>query len=69
MKILRSKGIGTQVHYIPVPMHPYYKRQSSPTWTLPHAFNYYEEALSLPCFYSLTNDEQLFICENLLAII
>lgn len=69
MEILRSKGIGSQVHYVPVPMHPYYKLQPSSTWPLPNALNYYEEALSLPCFYSLTNDEQLFICETLLSTI
>ena len=69
MNLLRSKGIGSQVHYIPVPMHPYYKRQFSSIYSLPNAFKYYEGALSLPCFYSLTDDEQSFICETLLSLL
>ena len=65
METMRSKGIGTQVHYIPVSLHPYYKRKSSSFWILPNAYNYYDEALSIPCFYSLSIDQQMFVCETI----
>ena len=65
METMRSNGIGTQVHYIPVSLHPYYKRKSSSSWILPNAYNYYDEALSIPCFYSLSIDQQMFVCETI----
>jgi len=61
MKILKEKGVGSQVHYIPVPMQPYYRKQGSNVKNFPNSLNYYEEALSIPLFYNLTNLEQLSI--------
>src|SRR5690606_39182925 len=45
---LRARGIGVQVHYIPVPLHPDYERLGYTMDGLPHAARYYEEAISLP---------------------
>lgn len=56
MKRLRELGIGTQVHYIPVHQQPYYAdRYKTPD--LPGARHYFEQQLSLPLFYSMTNDD------------
>jgi UDP-4-amino-4,6-dideoxy-N-acetyl-beta-L-altrosamine transaminase len=49
MTALRSDGIGTQVHYIPVHRQPYYRRRYG-AMDLPGADRYYERALSLPMF-------------------
>ena len=49
MNRLRSKGIGTQVHYIPVHLQPYY-RQRYGAASLPGADSYYARCLSLPLF-------------------
>jgi UDP-4-amino-4,6-dideoxy-N-acetyl-beta-L-altrosamine transaminase len=49
MNRLRDRGIGSQVHYIPVPEQPYYRsRYGRPD--LPGAQRYYGRALSLPLF-------------------
>lgn len=58
MNRLRAKGIGTQVHYIPVHLQPYYRRQcgTGPGY-LPRAEAYYAEALSLPMYPELTNED------------
>jgi UDP-4-amino-4,6-dideoxy-N-acetyl-beta-L-altrosamine transaminase len=56
MRRLREAGIGTQVHYVPVPMQPYY-RQRYGTQSLPGAERYYEQALTLPLFPSMTPDD------------
>ena len=49
MDRLKAKGIGTQVHYIPVPHQPYYRaRYGEPD--LPGADAYYARCLSLPLF-------------------
>ena len=45
---LRERGFGVQVHYIPVPLHPYYQRLGYTMDACPQAARYYERALSLP---------------------
>jgi dTDP-4-amino-4,6-dideoxygalactose transaminase len=47
MRRLSAAGIGTQVHYIPVPWQPYYRERYG-TRDLPGAAAYYRRALSLP---------------------
>lgn len=63
---LKKQGIGTQVHYIPVPMHPIYSSAGQTMSELPFASAYYEQALSIPLFYSLEGSEQSFIVETLI---
>lgn len=58
MQELRSRQIGSQVHYIPVPAHPYYRKQGFKPQDYPNAQSYYQEALSIPLFYDLTDDQQ-----------
>jgi perosamine synthetase len=58
MKNLKDKGIGSQVHYIPVPMQPYYQKLGTNPGDFSNAINYYEEALSIPLFYDLTDTQQ-----------
>ena len=58
MRALAGRGIGSQVHYIPVPAQPFYRRLGHRPEDYPHAQRYYEEALSLPLFYDLTDEEQ-----------
>ena len=51
MERLRSEGVGTQVHYIPVVNQPYYRdRYATRPEDYPAAQAYYEKALSLPLF-------------------
>ncbi len=53
MRALRAAGIGTQVHYIPVHMQPFY-RAAMPGVNLPGAQAYYARTLSLPLFADMT---------------
>jgi dTDP-4-amino-4,6-dideoxygalactose transaminase len=55
---LNSKGIGSQVHYIPVPNQPYYRQLGHSPKDYPHAQQYYQETLTIPLFYDLTNEQQ-----------
>lgn len=59
MQELRSRQIGSQVHYIPVPAHPHYRRLGSRPEDYPNAQAYYLQALSIPLFYDLTDEQQL----------
>lgn len=53
----REKGVGLQVHYIPINRQPYYRRLGYGSENLPKMYQYYEEAVSLPMFYGLKDDE------------
>jgi UDP-4-amino-4,6-dideoxy-N-acetyl-beta-L-altrosamine transaminase len=53
---LRARGIGTQVHYIPVHEQPYYRKRGG-VIELPGASAYYERTLSLPLFPGMTNED------------
>ena len=54
---LRERGLGVQVHYVPVPMHPYYRRLGYTMDAFPHAARYYERALSLPLHPAMTDGD------------
>ncbi|NQU59158.1 MAG: UDP-4-amino-4,6-dideoxy-N-acetyl-beta-L-altrosamine transaminase [Rhodospirillales bacterium] len=56
MKGLRERGIGTQVHYIPVHRQPYYRRLYGDQ-TLPGADGFYNRCLSLPLFPAMSDTD------------
>lgn len=55
---LRARGIGVNVHYIPVPSQPYYRARGFDPAHYPNAQAYYAEAISLPLFPTLTEAQQ-----------
>ncbi|MEM6857629.1 MAG: UDP-4-amino-4,6-dideoxy-N-acetyl-beta-L-altrosamine transaminase [Pseudomonadota bacterium] len=55
---LRQNGIGVNLHYIPVYLQPYYRDLGFAPGHCPEAEAYYAEAISLPMFPSLTDDQQ-----------
>lgn len=58
MLALRARGIGTQVHYIPVPAQPFYRGLGERPEVYPNAARYYDEALTIPLFAGLTDAQQ-----------
>ena len=65
MTDLKARGIGSQVHYVPVPMHPFYRKRGHSMDALPNARAYYQKALTIPLFYDLTDTEQNRVVEVL----
>ncbi|HIG41529.1 MAG TPA: UDP-4-amino-4,6-dideoxy-N-acetyl-beta-L-altrosamine transaminase [Gammaproteobacteria bacterium] len=57
-EVLRKKGIGVNLHYIPVHMQPYYQRMGFQSGQFPSAERYYSEAISLPMYPTLTEYQQ-----------
>ena len=56
---LRSHGIGVNVHYIPVHTQPYYRQHFGfVQGDFPAAEAYYAHAITLPLYFSLSEDEQ-----------
>lgn len=68
MHALRARGIGTQVHYIPVPWQPYYRERYGET-DLPGASAYYRRALSLPLFPGMMEGDVAQVVETLASIV
>jgi UDP-4-amino-4,6-dideoxy-N-acetyl-beta-L-altrosamine transaminase len=66
---LRSKGIYSQVHYIPVHTFPYYKNLGWKNGDMPISEKYYEHCLSLPMYPTLTNDEQTHVINSVLEFV
>lgn len=54
---MAAENICCNVHYIPVYRHPYYEALGYPQGLCPKAEKLYEEILSLPLYYSLTDDD------------
>ena len=67
MNNLRKLGVNTQVHYIPINHHPYYKKLKQKR--LIQVENYYKQALSLPIFYDLKDKEQKYIIHHIKKLI
>jgi UDP-4-amino-4,6-dideoxy-N-acetyl-beta-L-altrosamine transaminase len=66
---LRKVDIGVNVHYIPVHMQPYYQSIGFSAGDFPEAEYYYQHALSLPMYASLTADEQVSVIEALRVLL
>jgi len=55
---MRELGIGVQLHYIPVHIHPFYRNLGFSEGDFPVAEAYYKDAISLPMYATLTEVEQ-----------
>ena len=55
---LREAGIGVNVHYIPIHTQPYYAKFGFKPEDFPEAMRYYESAISLPMYPTLTDQQQ-----------
>ncbi|KHJ52834.1 spore coat protein [Vreelandella venusta] len=55
---LREQGIGVNLHYIPVHTQPYYQRMGFQYGDFPEAERYYREAISLPMFHTMSEEQQ-----------
>lgn len=62
---LRDRGIGVQVHYIPVFRHPYYREHGYAQDGCPNARAYSDGEISLPIFPLLTDAEQAKVIAEL----
>jgi dTDP-4-amino-4,6-dideoxygalactose transaminase len=67
---LKARGIGTSVHFIPLHMHPYYRKTYGyRAEDFPVASKQYERYLSLPIFPGMTSSQVDYVIENVLDII
>lgn len=69
MRELRTRGVGSQVHYIPVPAHPHYRKLGCNPGDYPNAQYYYHRALSIPLYYDLTNVQQDLVISTIKELV
>lgn len=54
---LKEKGVGAQIHYIPVYLQPYYKQLGFKKGICPLAEKYYDETITIPLYPSMKNKD------------
>ena len=57
-RLLKKKGIETNIHYIPIHTHPYYKNKGFKNKNFPKMMSYFKNCLSLPMHAGLTTKDQ-----------
>ncbi|MEI8349164.1 MAG: UDP-4-amino-4,6-dideoxy-N-acetyl-beta-L-altrosamine transaminase [Candidatus Omnitrophota bacterium] len=65
---LIKQGIRTQVHYIPVYLHPYYQQRNFKKGLCLQAEDFYKREISLPIYPTLNIKQTKYIINNLLSI-
>jgi UDP-4-amino-4,6-dideoxy-N-acetyl-beta-L-altrosamine transaminase len=66
---LRDRGVGVNLHYIPVHTQPYYQRMGFKMGDFPQAEQYYSEAISLPLFQTLSYVQQEHVVDALRKVL
>ncbi|MDB4052622.1 UDP-4-amino-4,6-dideoxy-N-acetyl-beta-L-altrosamine transaminase [Octadecabacter sp.] len=62
---LRAAGIGVNLHYIPVHTQPYYRDMGFEPGQFPESEAYYSEAISIPLYARLMDDDQIRVVAEL----
>lgn len=57
VKKLQSKGLGVQIHYIPVYLQPYYAESGYRQGLCENAESFYRKEISIPMYYSMTDED------------
>ena len=62
---LQEQGIGIQIHYMPLHLHPFYKKRFEyKKGDFPIAEEYYERAITIPLFPKMTNREVDYVIKS-----
>lgn len=71
-KALRAEGIGVNIHYIPVHLHPFYRQRfGTGPGNCPVAETVYEQMVTLPLFPAMCNqdvDDVIAVCQKVIAV-
>lgn len=70
MSALREKGVGSQVHYLPVPWHPYYENNRD-LWLsddLKNAETFYGAEVSIPMYSAMSSNDDSRVIDAITAL-
>jgi UDP-4-amino-4,6-dideoxy-N-acetyl-beta-L-altrosamine transaminase len=65
---LRDKGLGVQVHYIPIHLQPYYQQLGYKKASCPNAEDFYEREISIPLYQSMSAEDVDYVVRNTLDV-
>ena len=68
-EMLRDQGLGVNLHYIPVHTQPYYQAMGFGYGDFPAAEQYYREAISIPMFHGITDDQQTQVIDTVKSVL
>jgi UDP-4-amino-4,6-dideoxy-N-acetyl-beta-L-altrosamine transaminase len=66
---LRAAGIGVNLHYIPVHLQPFYRQLGFADGDFPEAERYYRQAISLPLYPDMTDEQQEQVVQALISVL
>jgi UDP-4-amino-4,6-dideoxy-N-acetyl-beta-L-altrosamine transaminase len=66
---LRARGVGVNLHYIPVHLQPYYRRLGFKPGDFPEAEAYGRQAITLPLYAALSESDQDRVVHELTAVL
>lgn len=66
---MAERGIATNVHYKPLPMHTAYKNLGFDIKDYPNAYNQYKNEITLPLHTLLSNEDVDYVSENLIDVV
>ncbi len=68
-KELKGKGVGVNVHYMPIYLHPYYEELGYKKGLCPVAEEIYEQIITLPIYPLLTDDQVKYVYEKVVEVV
>lgn len=66
---LRKKGVGVQVHYIPVYLHPYYQNLGYHQGLCPVAEKFYKREISIPIYPAMNNNNITYVIKTIFDVL
>jgi dTDP-4-amino-4,6-dideoxygalactose transaminase len=69
IKKIMDKGVSVNVHFKPLPMMSFYKTQGYQIQHYPNAYRLYAQEISLPVYYTLTDEQVSMVSETLNQVI
>ena len=66
---LRRKGIGVNLHYMPIYRQPHYEKIGFRISDYPNAENYYQRSISIPIFNSMSYEDQDLVVKILMEVL
>lgn len=66
---MKERGVSVNVHFIPLPMQPLYRRLGYSVEDCPNAFAMYENLVTLPLFSKMTDDELEYTSTSLKSVL
>lgn len=65
---MREKGLGVQVHYIPVYLQPYYQNLGFNKGICPQAEDFYKREISIPLYPAMKDEDVKFVVEKIFEV-